>query len=493
MGENQQIEEENLIDSTIRVFYEGKWYLLVQYGNMRVVLEEVKKDQKVSHEIPPKDIREKLLKLMSPEVMMMKIKEPIENSTIEEKKTKSKKTIAKIIASLLLATGITASAIFIRGDYTYVGLDYEELLGKLPDDSLELQKILEENLNFQYSKRYGSFSDSEKEEFRNRAERFASYLTEEEQEIFKYQLNKVTIQKSDATNFFNFQGDSILYVYKEMNKGSYSLELAFCEMMQECYMENGKDYFIFNNQQFRDSHRVELGDHFPFYNNLLFLYYNYPEHQKELARTLGREEALYYQLMLQVLDSNLTYLPFNSQMEDVIKAYQEIFPSRKKITELLGQIGTIQSFKNDGRFYDYEIRDNVITLSSEYFIKREKQVAMTYSLLTVMEEDKEEMGEQLISEFAERYAKYSEQLEQIDQLYPIQICETWDFKSPYKREVLPHVYDLEKRFGMIPESMTEDEFENYFFEHVHDYKTGNEVETSEGEKIYIFHYPFSTR
>ncbi len=486
--------EDDFVDAKVRVFYQGEWYLLIQYGDMRIVLREVKENQKVSYQIPPLGVREEVLELMSSEVVS-KTKEALNtkaDSQIENSPKKVKKKFPKVAVSLLLAAGVLA-LLHKYNSYTYVGLDYQELLDKLPDHSLELGEILEEHLNFQDSEYYGSFSELEKEEFRNRAERFASYLTEDEQELFKYQLNNVTIQKADATNFFYFKEDSILYIYKGMRSDNYYLEFAFCEMMQECYMKNGKDYFIFNNQQFQDPHRVELGDHFPFYNNLLFIYWNYPEYQKELNLTLETEEALYYQLMLQVLDSNLNYLPFNYQMEDILKAYQEISPSKEKTTDLFGQIGIIQSFQNDGRFYDYERRHNVIELASEYFIEREKQVALRYSLLTVMEQEKEAAGEQLISEFAERYTKYLSKLEQINQLYSINMCERWVFKGTYESEVLPYVYNLEKRFEMIPKDMTEDEFQTYFFEKVYDYKTENEVETSKEEKQYIFHYPLSTQ
>ena len=170
---------------------------------------------------------------------------------------------------------------------------------------------------------------------------------------------------------------------------------------------------------------------------------------------------------------------------------------------MFGRIGVIQSFEiipsfeNDGRFYDYEVRDGVIALSSEYFIEREKQVAIKYSQLTAIEENREEVGEQLISEFVDRYVQFLSQLKQIDQLYPIQICEIWDFESPYKREVLPYVYHLEKEYGMIPESMTEEEFQKSFFDKVNEKLYGespeNEVKPKEKEKNYIFHYPLSTR
>lgn len=489
--EKKQIVEEDLIDITTKIHYKGEYYLFIQYRDMKMVLKQVKKDGKVNYQAPPAGVREELLKSIEP-VVTFKTKEK-ENCKVEEPPKKETKKKSKVMVSLLLAAGVLAF-IHKANEYYYVGIDYDKLLDKLPENDLSFQEVLS-SINFLDNEYYGNFSTSDKETFRNRAERFFSCLTEEEQEVFKYQLSHITIQKGNSYNYIGILGTNpVLYVDDKIREGDYSLEYAFCKLMQNCYIDDDKNYYIFNNQQFLERRRVELGDHFPFYNNTLFLYYNYPEYQKELSRELEDEAFLYYQLVLQCLDSNLTYLPFSYQMEDIIKAYQEISPSRKKITDLFGQIGIIQSFRNDNRFTDYERRHNVITLSSEYFIEREKKVAMTYSLLTTtMDEEKEAMGEQLVSELAERYVKFLSHLNQINQLYPIDVYGILDFERPYQREVFPYVYDLEKRFGMISESMTEEEFENYFFEKIVDYRIEEEAEASEKEKINVFHYPFSTQ
>lgn len=508
--EEQKIEED-LIDITTKIHYKGECYLFIQYGDMKMVLKQVMEDGKVNFQVPPAGVREELLKLIEP-VVIHKAKEK-ENRKVEESSKKETKQKSRVIVPLLLATEILISLHKVNpydyydyydgNKYYYVGIDYDELLDRLPENDASIQEVLS-SIHFLDNKYYGSFSDLDKEAFRNRAERFFCCLTEEEQEVFKYQLSHITIQKGRHSSYVGVTGTNpVLYVEDKICEGDCSLEYAFCKLMQNCYIDDKKNYYVFNNQQFLKKTRVELGDCFPFYNNTLFLYYNYPEYQKELSRKLEDEGALYYQLMLQVLDSNMNYLPFNYQMEDVIKAYQKISPSRKKVIDLFGRIGVIQSFEiipsfeNDGRFYDYEVRDGVIALSSEYFIEREKQVAIKYSQLTAIEENREEVGEQLISEFVDRYVQFLSQLKQIDQLYPIQICEIWDFESPYKREVLPYVYHLEKEYGMIPESMTEEEFQKSFFDKVNEKLYGespeNEVKPKEKEKNYIFHYPLSTR
>ena len=313
--------------------------------------------------------------------MLLKMR-GMESEKIEVSPKWSKKKFS-IVISLLFSVGVLAFVFvskYNKNDFTYTGMSYEELLSKLPDNSLDLQTILEEELCFKSSE-FGTvhrnFSELEKEEFQNRAKRFASYLTEEEQEVFKYQLSRITIQKSShQTNFV--KSNYTLYMEDNICECGNDLEYAFCEMMQNCYMENEKDYFIFNNQEFPNSNRVDLGDHFPLYNNTLFIYTHYPEYQKELSRILESEGALYYQLVLQTLDSNLTYLPFNYQMEDVLKAYQEVFSSSSKVDDFIGQVGIVQSFENQGNFWDYEVRNNVVVLSNEYFIEREQRIIDQY-------------------------------------------------------------------------------------------------------------------
>jgi len=491
MDERQIIGE--LVDVTVKVFYKGEWYLLIQYQEMKIVLKQVEEDGKIRYQVPPFGVREELLELMGPDVIS-KIGR-MKDTKVEVPPVNNKKKGFKTVASLLLAFIILSSTISRCNDYIYVGVDYETLLEELPSDSLDLEQMIDGNLNFEDSEYDGIFSDLEKEEFRNRAKRFASYLTEEEQEVFKYQLSTITIKKWGGVNNVRFSArNRTLYIENVIRESDYTLEYAFCNMIQNCFLENEQDYYIFNNQRFFDTSRVELGEDFSFYNYTLFIYCHYPEYQQKLSRILGTEEALYYQLMLQVLDSNITYLPLNYQMEDVLKAYQKISPSKKKTTDLFGQIGIVQSFKNNGNFADYETRYNVIELSNEYFVKREKQMAMQYSLATLMEDEKGELGEKLIRELTSHYHRYLSLIDQINSLNQVQIGEIWRFEREYQKEVIPYVYRLEKIFQMIPEDMTQEEFKYYFLEKMNQ-EVEEDTENLEKKvtKIYqIFHYPLST-
>ena len=509
MGNNQKKEEveetEDFNHRTMRIHYEGEWYLLIQYGDLKLVLMEVEENGRISYQAPLVGVREKLLELRGLDTLL-KIQN-IENAKVEISPKISKKKL-RFIASLLFSVGVLAF-VFIskynKNNFNYTGMSYEQLLDKLPDDSLDLQTVLNEYLCFENSEHDmmdGCFSDLEKEEFRNRAKRFASYLTEDEQEIFKYQLSRISIQKGRNTIFVEsyIEGKYILYIEGNVCECGIDLEYIFCEMMQNCYIEKEKDYFIFNNQKFPNSTRVDLGDHFPFYNNTLFIYTHYPEYQERLSQVLESEGSLYYQLVLQTLDANLVYLPFNYQMEDVLKAYQEIFPSKDKVEDFIGQVGVVQSFENQGNFWDYDVRNSVVVLSNEYFIEREEQIADQY-FTSILKEGKSNVSTQeLIEELSNRYRKYSSLIEQINENSEVKFNSIYDFKRDYSRKVLSLVYVLGSELEMIPEDMTYEELKYSFFDRVYAEENNNNenidgsLEIESGD-IYqkIFRYPLSTQ
>jgi len=516
MKKNQIVEEHNLeedfIDITTEVIYKGEVFRFIQYGDMKLVLKQVKENGKISYQVPPVGIREEVIKLMS-SVVIFKVKEKEECKgeeshklkTDDEKKLKKKKK-AKIVVPLLLATGILVSLhkynryYYVGDKYYYVGIDYDELLKKLSENNSSFQEVLS-SINFLDNEYYGNFSESEKEEFRNRAERFSSCLTEEEKEVFKYQLDNLIIRKGGSSTYVTtFENDTILYIKGEIHEVGHSLEYAFCELMQNCYIDDKRNYYVFENQQFLERGRVNLGDHFPFYNNILFLYYNYPEYQERISRVLESEGFLYYQLVLQTLDANLVYLPFNYQMEDVLKAYQEVFSSKGKAEKFLGQVGSVQSFENQGNFWDYELRNSVVVLSNEYFIEREKQIVDQY-FTSILKEGKSDFSTQeLIEELSNRYRKYSSLIEQINKNSEVKFNSIYDFKRDYPRKVLSHVYVLGRTLQMIPEDMTYEELKSSFFDRVYEEENKND-ENIDGSletgsvNIYqkIFHYPLSTQ
>lgn len=510
----QDIEEQFVVSKLTNFFYEGIEYIVFQSRDMpeqKFLFEQTGIDK---YALSPKGVQK--LNFLLNDYMLEWIEfiksRPVHLPSEEEEETEEKNTkkswkqrLLNSFAAFSLIVALLIAISYHMKENIYEGIDCEALLEQIPEELPSCREILEGNFNELSKDSIEAFSEQEREELIRRIERFASYLGEEELAIFKYQLSRTEIKKVEYDGDYGVQyhltHPQQLLFERSIEKCNYRLERIFCTMITNCYLDQDDQYFIFNNQRFSDPRIVELGSNFASYNEILFLNEHYPEYQSEFRYVLQDEGMLYYRLVLQLLDSNLEYLPFHYQMEDVIRSYQQFSWFEPKVNDFFGRINIIQDFSMSDFYSLYEKRHQVITTASDYFIKREKAIVGQYIRAITPQlmgsEDKEPFLELLLSELADHYDKYGSLMDEINQVSSIVICENEDFRSPYRNEFLPSVYEYCKSVGLISENQTEEEFISNFYERIEQCGKGEEVSFSndwQAQKILeIFHYPISTR